>query len=351
MDRAMDIEFDEITYLKNPDSIVLKADYIQFLMSLTGPTVIDITGRDEDKYRVFTTLLHGNEPSGLIAMHRWLTTNDKLPKPTTNVRLIICSVEAANIAPLFSRRYLDGGKDINRCFTDDNTVNCGFCKRALLIERAIKEVDPEVIVDLHNCAGSGPAFAVAPVITPEALSITSYFCQTIILSGLQLGALMERKFNCPMITVKCGGSNDEQAHHIAYQGLKQLTLHDKTINFQQSRDVDVIYKPLRLELKPHTSFSYGNHDEGFMGVCLKSNIEQLNYGISRKEQMLGWVDDKGLDNFILLNEHGENVIEDYFSCRKNILTCAVDLRIFMATNNESIVLSDCLFYVIKVTNQ
>ena len=53
-------------------------------------------------------------------------------------------------------------------------------------------------------------------------------------------------------------------------------------------------------------------------------------------------------NFELINEHGENVISDYFRCRKNILTCAVDIRIFMATENKSIALNDCLFYVVKV---
>jgi hypothetical protein len=346
----MDIEFDEITYLKNPDSLELKADYIQFLMTLTGPTVIDITGFDESKSRVFITLLHGDEPSGLIAMHRWLTANGELPVPATNVRFIICSVEAANISPLLSRRYLDGGKDINRCFSDGNIDNCGFCTRALLIEKAIKEVEPEILVDLHNCAGSGPAFAIAAMITPEVLSITSRFCQTIILSGLRLGTLMERKFDCPMITVKCGGSNDEQSHHIAYKGLKILTLNDQPRNFQQDRAVDIIYNPLRLALTPHTSLSYGNHDEGFIGVCIKSNIEQLNYGISRKDQMIGWVDDKGLSNFELINEHGENVISEYFTCRKNILTCVVDIRIFMATDNKNIALNDCLFYVVKVNS-
>jgi len=344
----MNIDFDEITYLKNPDVMVLKADYIQFLMSLTGPTVIDISGSDVQKCRVFITLLHGNEPSGFIAMHRWLTAQDELPIPTTNVRLIICSVEAANISPLFSRRFLDGGKNINRCFSDKDSTDCGFCQRALLIERAISEVTPEVIVDLHNCAGSGQAFAMTPVITPEILSVASYFCQTLILSGLRLGTLMERNFNCPVVTVECGGSNDEQAHHIAYQGLKKLTLHQQSKNFQQSRAVDIIYKPLRLALKAHTSLSYGEHDEGAIGLCLISNIEQYNFGISRQDQMLGWLDDKGLDNLVLLNEHNENVIDDYFTCRKRILTCAVDLRIFMATKNKGIALSDCLFYVVKV---
>jgi hypothetical protein len=103
-----------------------------------------------------------------------------------------------------------------------------------------------------------------------------------------------------------------------------------------------------LELKPHTSLSYGDHDEGVIGVCIKLNIEQLNYGISRKDQMIGWVDDKGLSNFELINEHGVNVISDYFSCRKNILTFEVDIHIFMATENRSIALNDCLFYVVKV---
>jgi hypothetical protein len=209
-------------------------------------------------------------------------------------------------------------------------------------------VTPEIVVDLHNCAGSGPAFAVAPIITLETISITSYFCQTIILSGLQLGTLMEQKFDCPMITVKCGGSTDEQSHHVAYEGLKQLTLNEESKNFQQNRSVDIIYNPLRLVLQPNTGLSYDDHDEGFTGVCIKSNIEQLNYGISRKDQMLGWVDDKGLNNFELINEHGNNVISDYFYCKKNIFRCGVDLRIFMATDNKNIALSDCLFYVVKM---
>ena len=79
----MEIDFSEINYLVDPDEQTLKADYEQFLLSLTGPTVIDITGLDTTKCRVITHLLHGNEPSELIAIHRWLTTSDTIRlKPT-----------------------------------------------------------------------------------------------------------------------------------------------------------------------------------------------------------------------------------------------------------------------------
>jgi hypothetical protein len=342
----MEIEFDELIYLKDPSFQELKADYEQFLMSLISPTVIDISGEDPSRWRACITLLHGNEPSGLIAIHRWLTAHDQLPKPTTNVRLIICSVEAANSSPLFSKRSLDGGKDINRCFGQNKQHQ--YYQRANIIEQAIKEVSPEVIIDIHNSSGCGPAFAVSPVITPEVLSLTSYFCQTVILSGLKLGTLMEQNFNCPLLTIESGGSDDEQAHKVAHEGLTHLFQHESAANLSQTRSVDVIYKPLRLRLLPQVTLSYAKHDEGVNGVCLTENIELLNFGISRKGQMLGWLDDKGLDNLRLENSCGNNVIKEYFTLDDNKLTCFVDLRIFMATKQAKTAIDDCLFYIVKV---
>ena len=132
----MNIDFSDIEYLKNPNGITLKADFKQFLLSLDVPTVIDISGKDQNRCRVIVTLLHGNEPSGLIAIHRWLTSHKELPTPETNIRFIICSVEAANATPLLSHRILEGGIDINRCFGSDN--NKGYYQRAKIIEKIIQ---------------------------------------------------------------------------------------------------------------------------------------------------------------------------------------------------------------------
>ena len=59
----MDIDFSEINYLQDPAWQDLHADYEQFLLSMTGPTVIDITGIHTEMYRVITTLLQGNRCS------------------------------------------------------------------------------------------------------------------------------------------------------------------------------------------------------------------------------------------------------------------------------------------------
>jgi hypothetical protein len=350
----MDIDFSEINYLKDPQWIDLHADNEQFLLSMTGPTVIDITGKDTSKYRVFVTLMQGDEPSGLIAIHRWLTAREDIEQPQTNIRFIICSIEAAAQRPLFSNRFIRDGIDINRCFSDNmpselNTDQYGYYQRAQLIEQAIREVNPEMIIDLHNCSSPGPTFAISAFITTETLALASFFCQTLILSDLKIGSLMEQEFDCPFITIECGDKLDEQAHEIAFSGISQVS---KCPNFgyiHQDKRVEVIYRPLRLQLNNDVQFSLASFDEGNLGITLKKNIEHFNYGSAHQYEMLGWMDGNGLSNLKLLDNNGNNVIDEYFYARDNQLVCLHNLRLFKATTNKNVAVNDCLFYVAKIS--
>ena len=355
----MDIDFSEINYLVDPCSRALHADYQQFLLSLIGLTVIDITGDNTNEWRVISTLLHGDEPSGLIAIHRWLTSGDTLPRPKSNIRVIISSVEAATYQHLFRHRYLPNGVDLNRCFnverlkasSDANHPQIdGYIERAKLIESAIREVRPTAIVDLHNTSGGGPAFAVSTLINPDVLSLASYFCDTLILSDLKIGAMMELDFSCPVLTIECGSGNDDQAHDIAYKGIKDFTRFDSQNPLPQEKAVQILYKPLRLTIKAERKLSFSEHDESYSGVTLRKNIEQFNYGGCCDGLLLGWLDDDGLDNLELLNDQGVNVIDNYFKVVDNKLVCATHLKIFMASTQRDIARSDCLFYVVNNVN-
>lgn len=357
MGQVMDIDFSEINYLVDPCSLTLHADYQQFLLSLIGLTVIDISGENSDECRIISILLHGDEPSGLIAVHRWLTSENTLPKPKTNIRIIISSVEAATYQHLFSHRFLPNGVDINRCFNksmlklDENNNNIkGYVERAQLIEQAIREVNPTAIIDLHNTSGNGPAFAVSTIINPNVLSLASYFCNTLILSDISIGAMMELDFSCPVVTIECGGRHDDQAHEVAFAGIQQFAQCDSNCVLPQDKAVQILYKPLRLLIKSDRKLSFSAHDEGYSGVTIRDNIEQFNYGGCCEGLLLGWVDDDGLDNLQLIDDQGNNVIQHYFTIVDNKLVCKTNLKIFMASNQENIVRSDCLFYVVNNAN-
>lgn len=361
----MEIDFDEINYVTEPTWREIHADYEQFILSLTGPTVIDISGIDNTKCRVFVTLLQGNEPSGVIAMHRYLEQQNKVI-PQTKIRFIICSVEAACSRPLFTKRYLDEGVDINRCFNhgDDykaiidkldvdskliitQKTKVNYQKRASLIEKAIREVSPEMIIDLHNSNTSGPAFTITSLVNTNTLSIASFFSSTLILSDLQIGSMMEKNFHCPFVTIECGNSKDEQAHEVAYAGIKKAICCKRIDFIHQERPVEVIYRPLRLKLNQAINLSYAEYDKGNKGVTLKSHIECFNFGSAHQDEMLGWVDGNGLKNLKLMDKNGLNVLHEYFYIRENQLVCRCDLRLFKATRNKANAMNDCLFYIVK----
>ncbi|KGJ95739.1 succinylglutamate desuccinylase/aspartoacylase domain-containing protein [Thalassotalea sp. ND16A] len=344
----MSIDFSEINYLQDPDIMSLKADYDQFLLSISGPTIIDISGKEQSRTRVITTLIHGNEPSGLIAVHRWLTALKAGDRPATNLRFIICSPEAASHAPMFQHRYLDDGMDLNRCFGAE--LEYGYFKRAALIATAIREVKPEVVVDLHNTSGFSPAFSVSVEKNEMALSLTALFCQTLILSDIRLGALMEQDFGCQTITIECGSSCDIQSHEVAYSGIKHLATITDLENCHFDKEIDIYLKPLRLQVKPGIPISYHGIDEGRNGLTLINNIEQHNFGIIRANQILGWLDSYGLENLQVLDVNGENVVDQYFALRSNQLVSKIDLNIFMATKQLAIAKSDCILYLVANQN-
>lgn len=353
----MEINYNEISYLQDPSWQDLYADYEQFLLSMTGPTVIDITGLDTKKCRVITTLLQGSEPSGLIALHRWLTTRDVKKLPSTNLRFIICSVEAACVKPLLSKRFIDGSKDLNRCFGNkahnktQTEKHQGCYDRAQMIKQAIQVVNPEIVIDLHNSSSASPTFAISSVITTETLLLASFFCHTLILSDLQLGSLMEQDFSCPIIIIECGGRFDEQSDEVAYSGICRIADCVNISHIQQGKYVEVIYPPLRLQVKEGVNLSYAEHDVGYSGITLKKNIECFNFGGANQDEMLGWIDGNGIENLHLLDKKGCNVIEEYFYTRENQLVCKQNLRLFKATSDKQTALNDCLFYMVKHINK
>ena len=58
---------EDFLFLENPGPEQTRPTAIEFLKSLPGPTVVDVTGVDRTRTRVVCTLVHGNEPSGLSA--------------------------------------------------------------------------------------------------------------------------------------------------------------------------------------------------------------------------------------------------------------------------------------------
>ena len=213
----------------DPDPSVIGDNIDEFLDYLASPTIIQLTGSDNSRRRAFVTLLHGNEPSGLYALYRWLKSG---LRPAVNILCIIPSVKAAKLLPLFSNRVVPGNRDLNRCFKPPYFDEPGRLAQAILV--ALQQYNPEAVIDMHNTSGSGPAFAVAPHNIEQNEPLTSFFCQRLIITHLRLGSLMEiSEHQCPTVTIECGGRLDNESHEsIGGQPIKITNIDVKKLSQQ-----------------------------------------------------------------------------------------------------------------------
>ncbi len=330
----------EIDYFDQNCPSQIPPTLLGFLKSLRGLTVFDIKGKDSSRYRVVTTLIHGNEPSGLIACHLWLQCKEI---PATNIRIIICNPEAAKTKPFFTNRYVEHSDDLNRFFSEKESNPSPVAERARQIVSLVKEVSPEAIIDLHNTSGASPAFSVSVAEEKKHLKLVELFTDSLILTQLHVGAIMEQSFDAPIITIECGGGNDNSSHRVASSGLHQFFNKVDLFN-DREHNVKIRRHPMRVELVDDTSVGFSHHRLATTDITLRADIEELNRSITPKGEFLGWCAPNEPLQIEAVNDHGINQIESLFENRNGCLFTLKEMHLFMVTTVPEIATKDCLFY-------
>ncbi len=327
------------TYYGEADVNAMADTPLEFLRQLSGLCIFDIQGHDTSRTRVMTTLIHGNEPSGFIALHQWLL---KKITPAVNMRFIVCNIEAAQLSPEFSHRYLHAGQDLNRFFSVAIS-NAAIIDRAQKIKLAAMAVNPEAVVDLHNTSGLSPAFGVAIDNNDQTLDLISLFTNKVILTGLRVGAIMEQYFTAPIVTIECGGAGQLQSHQLAYAGLKKFSMATNIFDRHASQ-VDIHLHPCRVELLPSISVAFGHNHLPTADVTLREDAEQLNNQLTPKGEFIGWYEGSDKLPFTAKDEQGNEQLDAMFSLQNGCIFTKQSLQIFMATTDPDIATYDCLFY-------
>ncbi|MBQ0711753.1 MAG: succinylglutamate desuccinylase [Porticoccus sp.] len=330
----------------NPTPEQIASTVPAFLAELGGPTIIHLNGRDNSRCRVMVTLLHGNEPSGLKAIHQLLRLGCQ---PEVTLLLAVVYVDAALAEPLFSHRFLPGQQDMNRLFTPPFEGCQGAVAKALL--EIIREAHPEAVIDIHNTSGEGPAFTVCVEPHTRYLDLATLFTHRLIITGHRLGALMEvSDLGCPVLTVECGGSMQVQSDEVAYQGLTRFITRPQLYTSVALEEMDIYHHPVRLELNEGGQLCYDHEPRLNMDITLPDHIDRRNFGVVRPDTALAWLGPRGIRVLRALDERGEDVIDDLFVEEGGKLYPRTTLKLFMATTNPDIAISDCLLYAVKETD-
>lgn len=325
-----------------PQPQEIAATVEDFLRQLAGPTLIRLRGYEEDRTRVVVTLLHGNEPSGVIAIHKLLREGFK---PLVNCEFLIVCVKTALLEPIFSNRFIAPWRDMNRCFKPPYEDPQGKLAEAILHYLSSREA--EAVIDIHNTSGNGPSFAVCCHQIERSFDIASLFTERLISTHHRIGALMERdELGYPIVTIECGGAGQAASHQLAESGLRRFLTEHELYHVADHSKLDLYPNPVRLELLNGTRICYADAPDASADITLARNIDALNFGVVDSATPLAWLN-QGARCYRMVNEMGVDCADDFVEVRGNQLFPKGPMKLFMVTTNPVIAKSDCLFYAVK----
>ncbi len=311
-----------------------------FLVKLGEPSFLWLPGLDATRTRAVSTLLHGNEPSGVRALHRWIREGHQ---PQVNLLCFIGAIGAALTDSLFTHRCAPEGNDLNRCFRPPFEGPEGSIAQAMLHE--LHQAQPEALIDLHNTSGRSPAYGVATLNGAMQETLAGVFCDHLVVTDLRLGTLMEATEQAwPTVTIEAGGANDPRADELAFRGFTRYALAKDFSNL--SSPVTVVHHPIRVELQKGATVAYDHAPVPDADLTFPPDVDRLNFGILSPQETLGWVGSRGLEALWAKNATGQNLSSTIFSVHNGKLRVTHPSRLMMATTNPEIAKSDCLFYIL-----
>lgn len=315
------------------------------LRMLGGPTLIRASGDDNSRARAVTTLLHGNEPSGGRAIHRWLRGG---AAPAVETWIFIGAISAALAEPGFAHRMLPGHRDMNRCWLPP--YEDALDQIAVAVLTRLRDARPEALIDIHNNTGHNPAYGVGPSAKAQELALVALFGEHFVHSTLQLGALVEATSeDYPSVTIECGRSGDPAADEVAYQGLVPfLECEDLWSDGDAARRIDVLADPVRVSVVPGVELAFGDQRNPDADLTVLSDIDRHNFERLAAGLQIGWLEEHAKWPLIAKGEDGVDRSHELFVRRRDRLETRCSIKPIMMTTNPGNALLDCLFYTVRV---
>jgi len=334
-----------LRHVEAPDASAIPADHIAFLRWLGGPAAIRLHGRDRTRCRVVVTLLHGNELSGLLALHGRLRDGRA---PATDTLVVLGGVDAALADPPLSSRVLPDGADLNRCF-GPGALRGPSRELARSILEAVRAVGPEALVDIHNNTGHTPAYAVAARIGAGERHLAALFGDRLVHYDLHIGALAEETpALCPTVVIEAGRVGDPTADRTARSGLDRFLDAGVLFDAGAARPrLDVFDHPLRVQIAAGVRLAFGNEPDPAAQLTVAEDIDRHNFELLPPGTELGWLSPDAPWPLVARGADGHDRSRELFTRDGARLVARRSIVPIMMTTHPEIAHSDCLFYAVS----
>lgn len=305
---------------------------------LPGPTLFDLPGADPRPLFV-STLLHGNEDSGLLAAQEVLRRR-RSREPHRRLILFIGNVRAAAA----NVRTLPGQTDYNRVWPGTPHPDAPEARLAQRVFDYAAGRDLFASVDIHNNTGFNPHYSCITRLEPKFIALAQLFSRIVVHFERPLGthAAAFAKL-CPAITVECGkaggGPGAVHATELIEACLSITALPDHA---PAPHNVDLLRTYAIVRPPAEASFSFDGSPADFR---FRADIDRLNFSELAAGALFGEIGDALARLEVVPGDGLETPPGAYFDYAGGEIRLAQDAIPAMLTLDPRAVRQDCLCYL------
>jgi succinylglutamate desuccinylase len=303
------------------------------------PALFHLPGKRSDTLFV-SVLLHGNEPTGFLALQRLLQKYHQqiLPRP---VSIFFGNIQAARL----NLRRLDGQPDFNRVWPGTALPESPERQITEQIVAAMRQRKLFASIDIHNNTGLNPHYACVNKLDNDFLQLGALFGRLLVHfthpKGTQSAAFAEF---CPAVTLECGRPGQEYGTEHAFELLDScLHLAEIPSHPVAKQDIDIYHTAAQVTIADDATFSFS---EDTADLFLNHDLERMNFTDISAGTVLGKTNHSRLP-VIAKNEQGDDVTSRFFSNDAQRLILNRPAMPSMLTLDERVIRQDCLCYLME----
>jgi len=304
---------------------------------LEKPTLIHLQGKQSEPLFI-STLLHGNETTGLYAIQKLLRNyhENKLPR---SISIFIGNVKAAQAGV----RRLEQQVDYNRVWPGTHQPYLAEAHMMKQVTEIMQQKKVWASIDIHNNTGKNPHYACINKLHQNYMQLAGIFSNTLVYfhtpKGVQSSAFAEL---CPAVTLECGLSGDEAGiDHVLNYLQKVLTLSE----FNQSVDTRLKLFHTVARVNIPEGYSFGFEDDAT--INLLPEIENYNFCELTEGTVLASVEPESSAYLQAFDDDDREVGRTFFEYRDDKILLKKAVMPAMLTMNTQVIRQDCLCYLME----
>ena len=306
---------------------------------LDSPTLIHLKGEKDEPFFI-STLLHGNEISGLIILQNILKKycNRNLPR---SLIIFIANPKACEKG----LRHLKDQPDFNRIWKDSSSSY-----KETLIKPVLQYVKNQKVrgaVDIHNNTGRSPIYACISEKKEEFIKLAQTFSENIVYFTKPDTVLSIALSNiCPSVVIECGLPGHTPGIASSMKFIESIL--DKQEKWKKNKinKLSIYSTYATLLIAPDTTVCF--HAQPFAKdkhLCFVNQLDEFNFKQLKVGTVLAKINNS--KQMQLIDKNGRNIFNQFFSIIENNLTVKSPFIPCMLTKDAQIAKSDCLGYIME----